>query len=98
MIEASLYWKDVLLGVVRSTHVDQPWFGGEFIPTPGAEDLRPFFDFMVDEEESRDPSDVFDEALLAPENWSLVDESGRMRGIETPAVYWEDRSISWQWR
>lgn len=98
MSENSLYWKDILLGAVRPTEVDQPWFNGEFIPTQWAEDLRTFFNFMVDEDESRDPSDVFDETLMDPENWSLVDDSGRVQGIEMPAVYWEDRSISWRSR
>jgi len=68
---------------------------GDFSPRPEAAAYANFFAYMVDEANSaEDPP--FDDDLLDPENW-YVDEEGKKRGIEIPAIY-NDGLIAWRWR
>lgn len=51
---------------------------------------------MTDEDRGQeDPP--FGEDYLNPENWFVVEETGRKRGIEIPAVN-HDHSIDWRWQ
>jgi hypothetical protein len=53
---------------------------------------------MVDEENNSNPGDPpFERAWWTDENWFILNDDGKMRGISLPAVH-EDGLISWRWR
>ncbi len=97
MERATLYWKDLPLGVIGGFGDDFPWVTGDFEPLAEAEAFRGFFAFLVDEDQS-DREPPFDPELLEEQNWRLVGETGEARGIAVPAVYLDEGWLTWRWR
>ncbi len=91
-----LYHRDTLLGDITNVSQEGVWMSGDLVPTPAAAAYRDFFTYMTDENKGQeDPP--FGEDYLDPENWFVVDDGGRKRGIEVPAVH-ADQSIEWRWQ
>lgn len=95
-MKLKLYHRDTLIGEITNVSQEGVWMNGDLIPTSAAEGYQEFFAFLTDEGKGQqDPP--FDEEYLNPQNWIVVDEVGRKRGIEIPAVH-EDNSIEWRWQ
>jgi len=89
-----LYYKDLNLGDVIEQGQDFPWQLGTLIPNSNTEAFRALFNYLTDEEQTKDPP--FAKELLEDSNWSIVSDSGAKRGIMVPAVH-PDNSIWWVW-
>lgn len=85
------------IGTIANIEGEGFWMHGQFTPHRGINpELAEFFRFMTSPDSfSQDPS--FSEKLLNEENWELLDDDGRKRGIALPAVQ-TDGLISWRWR
>jgi hypothetical protein len=90
-----LFWMENEIGVITAVVGDFPWMSGQVELSPFATGLSEFFDFMVDEDAGNPP---FAEDLLLPENWWVLDSEGARKGIDIPAVYRQEGTISWRWR
>jgi hypothetical protein len=91
-----LYHRSILLGEI--THISQEgaWMSGDLEPTPALEDYRVFFNYMTDESKGQEEP-PFGDDYLDPNTWIIVDNSGKNRKIEVPAVH-SDNSIEWRWQ
>jgi len=84
------------VGEIYDVSQEGVWMNGRIHLNAKGEELRQFFDYMTDEKYGLDEEPPFGPDLLAPENWH-VDENGKRRGIEVPAVH-PDGIIEWRWR
>jgi hypothetical protein len=91
-----LFYQDEELGTIQEVVGEQPWMSGTFVASPNVDRYRGFFGWMVDEDNGgKEPP--FDASLLDENNWFIVEDSGRRRGIGLPAVH-PDGLIMWRWR
>ncbi|MFZ6874003.1 hypothetical protein ACO0LF_18245 [Undibacterium sp. Di27W] len=92
-----LYYDTIVGYVSKVLHDDGAWFTGDIELSSASDDMRSFFEYLVDENdivEIKWPPGWIDE-----NNWSLRDtESSAIRGISLPAIYLDDGSIYWRWR
>uniref|UniRef100_UPI00289CC7B2 hypothetical protein n=2 Tax=Bacillales TaxID=1385 RepID=UPI00289CC7B2 len=65
-------------------------------PSNNIEKFNDFFAALVDEENDFVETN-FNEEWLEDNNWYIIDDENKRRGIYIPAVY-PDREISWRWR
>ncbi|MEC0985280.1 hypothetical protein [Bacillus safensis] len=91
-----LYFLNEFLGDIRDINVDGMWVNGEIIPSNNIDKFNDFFAALVDEEDDFVETN-FNEEWLEDNNWYIIDDENKRRGIYIPAVY-PDREISWRWR
>jgi hypothetical protein len=91
-----LYHRDTLLGEITNLSQEGVWMSGDLETTPAAATYRDFFAYLTDENKGQEDQ-PFGEDYLNPENWFVVEDDGRKRGIEVPAVH-ADQSIDWRWQ
>nr|WP_205831390.1 hypothetical protein [Bacillus altitudinis] len=72
------------------------WVNGEITPSNNIVKFNDFFAALVDEENDFVETNYNDE-WLDDNNWYIIDDENKRRGIYIPAVY-PDREISWRWR
>ncbi len=92
-----LYFKDRELGYIENMSVDWPWINGSFRPSLEGKKMADFFAFMANEDGDFDKDPPFPDDLLDDENWWVVEEDGRRRGISVPAIHDLDFAV-WRWR
>jgi hypothetical protein len=91
-----LYYRDQRLGSVTGVSQDGPEIWASFTPDVAALPFKHMWDFMADEDNwDKDPP--VPPEYLNDSNWSVIDDTGKRRGIYLPAVY-PDSAISWHWR
>ena len=66
------------------------------LPSNNIDKFNDFFAALVDEENDFVEAN-FNEEWLEDNNWYIIDDENKRRGIYIPAVY-PDREISWRWR
>jgi len=91
-----LYFLNEFLGDIRDINVDGMWVNGEITPSNNIVKFNDFFAALVDEENDFVETNYNDE-WLDDNNWYIIDDENKRRGIYIPAVY-PDREISWRWR
>jgi len=84
------------IGVIDDLSQEGVWMNGRVHLNDKGDELRPFFDYMTDEKHGLDEDPPFEQCLLDPESWFIVEHEVR-RGIEVPAVH-PDGIIEWRWR
>ena len=84
------------VGKIDDVSQEGVWMNGRVRLNAKGEQLKHFFYYMTNDEYDLDEDPPFGADLLNPENWH-VDENGRQRGIEVPAVH-SDGTIEWRWR
>ena len=72
------------------------WVYAELTPSINMDKFKDFFKALVDEKGTFVASD-FNEDWVDDENWCMVDNRNKKKGIYIPAVY-PDKVISWRWR
>nr|WP_218646181.1 hypothetical protein [Bacillus altitudinis] len=72
------------------------WVNGEITPSNNIVKFNDFFAALVDEENDFVETN-YNDKWLDDNNWYIIDDENKRRGIYIPAVY-PDREISWRWR
>ncbi|MEJ4086543.1 hypothetical protein OC624_18785 [Bacillus altitudinis] len=91
-----LYFLNEFLGDIRDINVDGMWVNGEITPSNNIVKFNDFFAALVDEENDFVETN-YNDKWLDDNNWYIIDDENKRRGIYIPAVY-PDREISWRWR
>lgn len=91
-----LYFLNEFLGDIRDINVDGMWVNGEITPSNNIDKFSDFFAALVDDENDFVETN-FNEEWLDDNNWYIINDENKRRGIYIPAVY-PDREISWRWR
>jgi hypothetical protein len=91
-----LFYQNTDLGIITDVGYDGPEVWASFTPNLAAHPFVSLWRFITDEANfDKDPP--YPPEYLDDENWSVMDEQGRKRGIFLPAVY-DDGAIGWRWR
>lgn len=91
-----LYFLDEFLGDIRNITAEGTWMNAEISPSTTMNKFKNFFAAMIDEENDFEETN-FNEEWLDYNNWYIIDNQNRKRGIYIPAVFL-DGEISWRWR
>jgi hypothetical protein len=91
-----LCFKKTDLGDIEDVESDQPWMYGRFVPRKAARELREMFRWLTDEDRDVDEDPPFPADWLDAGNWAVIDDDGKRRSIELPAVG-SDGLITWRW-
>ncbi|MFJ5963737.1 hypothetical protein [Bacillus sp. NPDC093026] len=91
-----LYFLNEFLGDICDINVDGMWVNGKITPSNNIDKFNDFFAALVDEENDFVETN-YNEEWLDDNNWYIIDDENKRRGIYIPAVYL-DREISWRWR
>ncbi|HEY9869384.1 MAG TPA: hypothetical protein V6D08_09480 [Candidatus Obscuribacterales bacterium] len=91
-----LYHKDKLIGTITNVGAEDAFeMSGDIDLTPAADEYRPVFAYLTDEEAivsgAKPP---FDQAYL--DNWFLEDEQGVRKEILCPGIYYDDKEVFWR--
>lgn len=89
----NLYYDGSLIGTISDPDFDSPWLQGKVQLNAKGEELRPFYEWMEENELDQDPP--FDPALFDSERW-CVELEGYMIGIDMPSIR-RDGTIDWRW-
>ncbi len=90
-----LFYKELVVGTIEALSIEGLWVTGNIILNKDGEKFRLFFDYITNEKRGWEKP-PFDADLLADENWTVEEASGR-RGISLPAISLNG-TISWRWR
>lgn len=82
-----LRFREKCLGEICHVSRDQPWWIGDFRPSPEAAEFSDFFAWMVDEERSSQGDPPFDPAWWADDNWFIEEDDGTVHPICVPAIH-----------
>ncbi|MDQ0224431.1 hypothetical protein [Metabacillus niabensis] len=91
-----LYFINEYLGDIHNTGVEGMWVYAEITPSKNIDKFNDFFAALVDEENDFEEAN-FSEEWVDDNNWFVIDDENRKKGICIPAVY-PDGVIAWRWR
>ena len=91
-----LMFKDETIGNVSIDSTENAWAYGTYELYKNGKRFEEFFFFFVNEDVDFDET-RFDEEFIDDENW-FINDDGKIMGITIPAIYFDDKSISFRFR
>ncbi|TWT78621.1 hypothetical protein CA13_00170 [Planctomycetes bacterium CA13] len=91
---ASICWKNVVVGTVKNVGYDFPHCYGDFIPSSASHPFKELFQFLMGADAGGDPP--FDQELLDEENWFVQRVDGEREKMTLPSIDYSDGTVDWR--
>ncbi len=91
-----LMFKDEIIGDISIDSMENFWVYGTYKLYENAKKFEELFKALVNEDEIFDET-KFDKEFIDHDNW-FINNNGKILGITIPAIYFDDKLISFRFR